>query len=317
MNGLSHQIQTCGAKVAALFIALIGVVSIIGSGEGTGSGISCCGFEVSTVTNTEPANERPVARAGPDQFVIEGSTVTLVDSSFDSDGHIVSATWSQKSGPAVTLQGRSFIAPVVDMRTELRFGLVVQDGFGAQGFDQVRITVDPDPDINLSDGFIDFERLPNGELTTDFNEIGGDYSGGCVEFRNFLNTDVSKGPEYRRTESVNNTLAWDNDRTFNPPPETNFNITADFTVPVSSIEADVFADVGESITMTAFDSTGGTLGTITSVDSMACCLSITDTIRLSGIGEISTVAWQTSAPKVTVPRIDNLRFERVSACGTR
>jgi hypothetical protein len=67
--------------------------------------------------------------------------------------------------------------------------------------------------------------------------------------------------------------------------------------------------------MTAFDSAGEILGSINSVDSVACCLSITDTINLSGIGDISTVAWQTSDPKVTVPRIDNLRFERVLACG--
>jgi hypothetical protein len=293
-------------------------IALLVTACGGGGGVTCCGFEPGTASPPTP-NQAPVANAGPDQFVEESSTVTLVDSgfgSFDPDGFINSVAWEQESGPAVNLKGRTFIAPIVDMRTELRFTLVVQDDQGARGSDSVRVTVDVNASDNLTDGVIDFERLPNGSLTTDFDEVGDDYSNGCVEFRNFEGTDTSKGPEYRKIEITNNTIVWDNDRTFNPPPETNFNITADFSVPISSIETDVFADVGESITMTASDSFGGILGAITSAESMACCSRVTDTISLTGVGEISTVVWKTSTPKITVPRIDNLRFSKLATCGS-
>jgi hypothetical protein len=240
---LSQSSKTCGRIAAVMLVALTGVASIIGSGEG----ITCCGFEVSTVTDTEPDDEGQ--KSGPDQFV----SVTMTEAHLEPD-------------------------------------------FGP-------------------DGFIDFELSPNGDPSADFDEVGDDYADDCIVFRNLESNDISRGPEYRRIESANNTLVWDNDRTFNPPPETDFNITADFSVEVSSVEADVFAYVGESITMTAFDSSGGILDTITSADSVACCRAKTDTLKLSGIGAITTVTWKTSAPKVSVPRIDNIHFERVLACG--
>src|SRR6185436_13852227 len=54
-----------------------------------------------TVVNV---NHAPVADAGADQTVAEGSPVTLHgENSFDCDNDVITRTWVQISGPAVTL----------------------------------------------------------------------------------------------------------------------------------------------------------------------------------------------------------------------
>ena len=89
-------------------------------------------------------NHAPVAAAGDDQSIAEGSLVTLDgQDSFDVDADPISYTWVQISGPAVTLNGAntatpSFTAPLVSVSasarslvssTTLVFKLVVDDGF--------------------------------------------------------------------------------------------------------------------------------------------------------------------------------------------
>ena len=89
-------------------------------------------------------NHTPVAVAGDDQSIAEGSLVTLDgQDSFDVDADPISYTWVQISGPAVTLNGAntatpSFTAPLVSVSasarslvssTTLVFKLVVDDGF--------------------------------------------------------------------------------------------------------------------------------------------------------------------------------------------
>jgi hypothetical protein len=89
-------------------------------------------------------NHTPVALAGDDQSIAEGSQVTLDgQDSFDVDADPISYTWVQISGPAVTLNGAntatpSFTAPLVSASasarslvssTTLVFKLVVDDGF--------------------------------------------------------------------------------------------------------------------------------------------------------------------------------------------
>src|SRR5690606_26549693 len=64
-------------------------------------------------------NNIPVADAGPNQTVNEGSPVTLDgSSSFDVDGAPLSFTWAQIGGPAAVLSGANtavanFTAPLV------------------------------------------------------------------------------------------------------------------------------------------------------------------------------------------------------------
>jgi len=97
---------------------------------------------------TPPVNEPPVADAGADQTVVEGSTVTLDGSaSFDSDGTIASYQWTQTAGTYVPLSDSTavsptFVTPPVDAGgTELSFDLKITDNEGEESLDQVSVTV--------------------------------------------------------------------------------------------------------------------------------------------------------------------------------
>ena len=101
----------------------------------------------------EPSNSAPDARAGIDQTVVEGTAVTLDGSaSTDSDGAIVSYTWSQVSGPPINLSGANsvratFQAPEVDADTALVFQVQVEDDDGATATDRLSVTVTDVPAV--------------------------------------------------------------------------------------------------------------------------------------------------------------------------
>ena len=93
-----------------------------------------------TVVNV---NHAPVADAGADQSIAEGSPVTLDGSaSFDIDNDVFTHAWTQVSGPAVTLTGAdtsgpTFTAPyagtggAAGVVATLIFELLVDDGYPA------------------------------------------------------------------------------------------------------------------------------------------------------------------------------------------
>ena len=100
-----------------------------------------------TVT-VRPVNETPVADAGPDRTLDEGTPVTLDGSaSFDPDGEIAGYEWEQTAGTPVTLDdpqapAPSFTAPQVDIPlATLVFRLTVTDDEGATGTATVRVFV--------------------------------------------------------------------------------------------------------------------------------------------------------------------------------
>ena len=110
-----------------------------------------------TVRDVPAPNAAPEARAGSDQRVAEGEVVTLDGSgSLDSDGRIVSYTWSQVSGvPSVFLSGddtarATFQAPEVSAGTVLEFELLVGDDDGATDTDRIRVTVRDVPAPNTA-----------------------------------------------------------------------------------------------------------------------------------------------------------------------
>ena len=98
------------------------------------------------VNITDSPNSPPEVEAGADQVVAEGATVTLNGTgSSDPNGDPLTFSWSQDSGPSVTLSSDTapsptFTAPAVTEPTDLVFTLTVSDGT-ARAADTVRITV--------------------------------------------------------------------------------------------------------------------------------------------------------------------------------
>jgi len=101
-----------------------------------------------TVRDQEQPNQAPVADAGDDQTVNEGSTVTLDGSaSYDPDGEIAAYMWTQTGGAEVTLSYTTTVSPTfvtspVDADgAELTFELTVTDEDGLQSTDEVSVMV--------------------------------------------------------------------------------------------------------------------------------------------------------------------------------
>ncbi len=104
-----------------------------------GSGVTCVnvGSIGSPASNAMNGNKTPIANAGPSQTVSQGSLVTLDGTgSFAQNGAtIVSYSWVQTSGTAVSLNGANtarptFIAPTNS--TALSFSLTVTNSDGVQ-----------------------------------------------------------------------------------------------------------------------------------------------------------------------------------------
>lgn len=106
-------------------------------------------FITIAVTTDYPDNVAPVADAGSDQTLAEGTTVNLFGSgSTDSDGTIDSYHWTQTVGTTVTLNDADiadpfFGAPDVSSAETLTFELTVTDNDGATDSDTVSIIVGP------------------------------------------------------------------------------------------------------------------------------------------------------------------------------
>jgi lysophospholipase L1-like esterase len=126
-----------------LLITVLGLLIVFAlSGCGGGGG-----GEGATTSNI-----KPVADAGADRVVLEGSEVMLDGSlSNDEDGRIASYNWAQLEGTTVSLIDTNtanprFTAPETGLGETLRFQLTVQDDDGAQSLtDEVAITVNVEP----------------------------------------------------------------------------------------------------------------------------------------------------------------------------
>jgi hypothetical protein len=96
----------------------------------------------------ENVNHAPIANAGGDQTVNEGSSVSLNGTaSYDQDGDLLGFEWSQVSGNPVTLDNPNsaqprFLAPLVSSGgATLVFRLIVNDGLDLSVADDVYVTV--------------------------------------------------------------------------------------------------------------------------------------------------------------------------------
>jgi len=144
------------------------------------------------IVNVTWENIPPVADAGEDQEVSEGTLVTLNGSgSSDSDDGIVSYQWTQTDGTPVVLSDSgsiqpTFTAPEVgeDVLT-LTFQLVVTDGGGLQSQDTCTVTVVQDAGengeevIELKEGWnlVSLNKQPeNTDITAVLASISGKYN---------------------------------------------------------------------------------------------------------------------------------------------
>jgi len=97
------------------------------------------------IVTVKHVNKTPIANAGIDQSVDEGTFVTLDGSiSADPDGSVLTYTWTAPAG--VSLSSNSvakptFTAPQVSTNTNYTFSLVVNDGSVNSVVDQVIVTV--------------------------------------------------------------------------------------------------------------------------------------------------------------------------------
>jgi len=114
-----------------------------------------------TGTSEPIENQPPVADAGSNQTVNEGTTVTLDGSeSDDFDGMIVSYQWTQTGGKAATLSDTTdvtptFVTPPVDTDgATLAFQLTVMDNGGLEATNTVTVEISDNGITSFSDDVI-------------------------------------------------------------------------------------------------------------------------------------------------------------------
>ncbi|MCW8956660.1 MAG: hypothetical protein OQL09_07240 [Gammaproteobacteria bacterium] len=127
----------------------------------------------------------PTVNAGDDQIADEFATVNLSATAGDANGYIVSYSWSQISGTAVTLSATntasvSFTAPLaVDPAETLIFAITVEDNDGETATDQVQVTVNDviiPPEVNTTTDLPgdEVEEQSWIELVADAHDLDGE-----------------------------------------------------------------------------------------------------------------------------------------------
>jgi hypothetical protein len=134
-------------------------------------------------------NRHPIANAGPDQKVDEGTTVTLDGTaSRDPDGDPLTFRWRQVSGPPVALSDAAsprprftapVVAPTVPPPVTLTFELVVADGRLDSAPDLVAITLNRRPVANAGPD----QTVPDGAPVTLDGTRSFDPDGDGITFR--------------------------------------------------------------------------------------------------------------------------------------
>ncbi|MEY3230128.1 MAG: hypothetical protein RL689_215, partial [Planctomycetota bacterium] len=125
---------------------------------------------VDTVTVTVNAdNDAPAVDAGSNQTVNEGDVVTLAATASDPEGQGLTYTWTQVSGPAVTLSAAStaapsFTAPEGLTNSSIVLQCSVSDGTNTT-VDTVTVTVNADNDAPAVDAGVN-QTVNEGDVVT-------------------------------------------------------------------------------------------------------------------------------------------------------
>jgi hypothetical protein len=159
---------------------LLTVLVLFGCGGGGGSS--------NNNGANEDANVDPVASASVTPSPVDELTAATLDGtgSSDSDGNIVSYSWTQVGLPAVnitnpTAEIAGFTAPAVTVETDLTFQLTVTDDDSASDTDEITVTVmnagilsgsaEVSPDI-VTLGSDDFAHYGKNDVNS-FNHLDG------------------------------------------------------------------------------------------------------------------------------------------------
>jgi alpha-tubulin suppressor-like RCC1 family protein len=104
--------------------------------------------DTTLVSPSAPANQLPVANAGPDKSItLPTDSVVVTGSGTDSDGTIFSYAWTKASGTGGTITAPSSATTTFKGLTAgiYKFVLTVTDNSGGTGTDTMQVTVAPQP----------------------------------------------------------------------------------------------------------------------------------------------------------------------------
>jgi hypothetical protein len=141
--------------------------------DGTNSSIDTVTIDAAATPMMMAAPTPPVADAGIDQTVDEGDVVVLTGlGSSDINGDALTYTWTQTSGPAVTLSDASaaqptFTAPEGLANTSVQFQLTVSDGTFSSTADTITVNVQADNDAPTADAGSDLVADEGDRVTLD------------------------------------------------------------------------------------------------------------------------------------------------------
>jgi len=133
---------------------------------------------------TNSVNKAPVANAGADKSItLPTNSIQLSGSGSDSDGTVVSYSWTKISGPASNITDSSLATTKVTGLAQgtYRFELTVTDDKGATGKDTVRVTVNAEPATTSINKAPTADAGPDESITIPTNSIQLSGSGTDVD----------------------------------------------------------------------------------------------------------------------------------------
>ncbi|WP_169740492.1 PKD domain-containing protein, partial [Pseudidiomarina atlantica] len=203
-----------------------------------------------TVLAVAPVNDAPSAVVAPVTGPQPVDSVVELDASesSDPDGDTLSFSWSQVSGPAVSLTNAnqavaSFVVPAIDVTADAVFAVTVSDGV-ATDTAEVTVTLQgantpPNADANAS-----LSRVPVGQTVTLSGATSGDPDGDTLSYT----WEQMGGPEVTLSSTSGETVSF-------TAPSVNIQSTLIFRLTVSDGQLTDFDDV--SVVVYNPDASGG------------------------------------------------------------